>query len=71
LNSFRVLILTVKAIQEIFLLTVSYPDHLQADKYQEGTCVYIVTPTNGTLGINFIAEYWEYSGDREVIGMPG
>ena len=48
----------VKAIQEIFLLTVSYPDHLQADKYQEGTCVYIVTPTNGTPGINFIAEYW-------------
>ncbi len=43
----------------------------EADKYQEGTCVYIVTPTNGTPGINFIAEYWEYSGDREVIGLPG
>ena len=43
----------------------------EADKFHEGTCVYIVTPANGTPGLNFIADYWEYSGDREVIGLPG
>lgn len=41
------------------------------DRYEEGTGVYLVNPSNGKPGLNFIADEWEYSGNREVIGLPG
>lgn len=41
------------------------------DDYEEGEGLYLVTPADGSAGINFTADDWEYSGDRTVIGYPG
>ena len=42
----------------------------EKDKYPVGTNVYIVKPVDGSAGLNFRAEEWEYSGTHEVIGLP-
>ena len=40
------------------------------DMFYEGVGVYIITPSNGQRGVNFVADVWEYSGSRDVIGLP-
>ena len=40
----------------------------EREKYPVGTEIYIVTPIDGSPGLNFRAEEWEYSGSREVKG---
>ena len=42
----------------------------EKDKYPVGTNVYVVKPVDGSAGLNFIAEEWEYSGTHEVKGLP-
>ena len=41
------------------------------DSYEEGQGLYLVFPADGSGGINFTADDWEYSGDRTVTGYPG
>lgn len=45
-------------------------DPKEKDKYKVGTAVYAVYPVDGSAGINFLADEWEYSGSREVKGVP-
>ena len=40
------------------------------EKYEEGTAFYLVTPVDGSSGINFMADEWEYAGSHTVQGMP-
>lgn len=40
----------------------------EREKYPVGTEIYIVKPIDGSPGLNFRAEEWEYSGSREVKG---
>ena len=42
----------------------------EKDKYPVGTAVYVVKPVDGSAGLNFRAEEWEYAGSHEVIGLP-
>ena len=42
----------------------------EKDKYPVGTVVYVVKPVDGSAGLNFRAEEWEYAGSHEVIGLP-
>ena len=42
----------------------------EKDKYPVGTAVYVVKPLDGSAGLNFRAEEWEYAGSHEVIGLP-
>ena len=40
------------------------------DKYYEGCGIYLVIPGEGSAGLSFIADDWEYTGTKEVINMP-
>ena len=42
----------------------------EKDKYTVGTELYVVYPVDGSASVSFIAEDWEYSGTREVKGLP-
>ena len=42
----------------------------ERDKYPVGAAVYVVKPVDGSAGINFRAEEWEYAGTHEVTGLP-
>ena len=40
------------------------------DKYYEGCGIYLVIPGEGSQGLSFIADEWEYTGSHEVINKP-
>ena len=42
----------------------------ERDKYPVGAAVYVVKPVDGSAGLNFRAEEWEYAGSHEVTGLP-
>ncbi|MBO4450584.1 MAG: hypothetical protein J5777_08350 [Clostridiales bacterium] len=42
----------------------------EKDKYYEGRELYLISPNDGSTGVNFIADDWEYAGTREVKGLP-
>ena len=42
----------------------------ERDKYPVGAAVYVVKPVDGSAGLNFRAEEWEYEGSHEVTGLP-
>lgn len=42
----------------------------EKDKYTVGTELYVVYPVDGSASVSFRAEDWEYSGTREVKGLP-
>jgi hypothetical protein len=42
----------------------------ERDKYPVGAAVYVVKPVDGSTGLNFRAEEWEYAGSHEVTGLP-
>ena len=39
------------------------------DKYYEGVGVYVILPDGENSGLLFVADEWDYNGDRTVIGM--
>ena len=42
----------------------------EREKYPVGAAVYVVKPADGSAGLNFRAEEWEYAGTHEVTGLP-
>ena len=66
---------SVKTVEGVLIMELSNGRKFritesETEKFSEGRELYLVCPADGSPGINFIADDWEYSGTREVKGLP-